>query len=110
MPRSSLRQGTIDKDVANEFKLDLLVPLIGRQGPIPAQVVHRGPDGSIGVHLPDIPGPVQKAIDGLLASVHWRHPQPLVESKQVVSREDYNALLKRLAVAETAAESSQRIE
>ena len=53
--------GAIDKDVANEFKLDLVVPLIGRQGPIPAQVVHRGPDGSIGIHLPEIPGPVAKA-------------------------------------------------
>ena len=98
--------GAIDKDVANEFKLDLLVPLIGRQGPIPAQVVHRGPDGSIGVHLPDIPGPVQKAIDGLLASITDIRNH-LVESKQVVSRDDYNKLLKRLAVAETAAESSQ---
>ena len=98
--------GAIDKDVANEFKLDLLVPLIGRQGPIPAQVVHRGPDGSIGVHLPEIPGPVQKAIDGLLASITDIRNH-LVESKQVVSRDDYNKLLKRLAVAETAAESSQ---
>ena len=98
--------GTIDKDVANEFKLDLIVPLIGRQGPIPAQVVHRGPDGSIGVHLPDIPGPVQKAIDGLLASIDDIRDH-LIGSNQVVSRDDYNTLLKRLAVAETASDSSQ---
>lgn len=98
--------GTIDKDVANEFKLDLVIPLVGRQGPIPAQVVHRGPDGSIGVHLPEIPGPVQKAFDELLSFIGDVRTH-LVESKQLVPREDYNALLKRLAVAETAAESGR---
>ena len=98
--------GTIDKDVANEFKLDLVIPLIGRQGPIPAQGVHRGPDGSIGVHLPEIPGPVQKSFDELLSFIGDVRTH-LVESKQLVPREDYNALLKRLAVAETAAESGR---
>ena len=82
------------------------MPLIGRQGPIPAQVVHRGPDGSIGVHLPEIPGPVQKAFDEL-SSFIGEVRDHLVSSKQVVSRDDYNTLLKRLAVAETAAETSQ---
>lgn len=98
--------GSIDKDVANEFKLDLVVPLVGRQGPIPAQVVHRGPDGSIGVHLPEIPGPVQKAFDELRSFIGDVRDH-LVQSKQVVSRDDYNTLLKRLAVAETAAEAGQ---
>ena len=98
--------GTIDKDVANEFKLDLVVPLIGRQGPIPAQVVHRGPDGSVGVHLPEIPGPVQTAFDQLFSFIGEVRSH-LVESKQLVARDDYNSLLKRLAMAETAAEAGK---
>ena len=98
--------GAIDKDVANEFKLDLVVPLIGRQGPIPAQVVHRGPDGSIGIHLPEIPGPVAKAFEDLFSFIGDVRDY-LVAGKEVVSREDYNTLLKRLAVAETAAEAGK---
>ncbi len=97
--------GAIDKDVANEFKLDLVVPLVGRQGPIPAQVVHRGPDGSIGVHLPEIPGGVVQAfseLTGFIAEVR----EHLIASNEMVSREEYNGLLKRLAVAETAAKSA----
>ena len=93
--------GALGPDIANEFKLDLIVPLIGRQGPIPAQVVHRGPDGSIGVHLPEMPGPVDDAFKKLFGFVGEVRDY-LVASSQFVSRGDYNAAVKRLARAETS--------
>ena len=93
--------GEIDKDVANEFKLDLVAPIIGRQGPILAQVVHRGPDGSIGVHLPDIPGSVADAFTSLFGFI-GEVKDCLIASKQVVMRTDYNVVVKKLAVAETS--------
>lgn len=93
--------GALDTDIANEFKLDLIVPLLGRQGPIPAQVVHRGPDGSIGVHLPEIPGPVDDAFKKLFGFVGEVRDY-LVASSQFVPRGDYNAAVKKLARAETS--------
>jgi hypothetical protein len=91
--------GGIDKDVANEFKLDIIVPIVGRLGPLLAQVVHRGPDGSIGVHLPEIPGPVSDAFQSLFGFI-GEVRDSLVTSSQVVPRAEYNALVKKLARAE----------
>ncbi len=49
----SLRSGaillppdTVDGELAPEIKLDLVVPLLGRIGPLTAQVVHRSPNGT----------------------------------------------------------------
>lgn len=49
----SLRSGaillppdTVDGELAPEIKLDLVLPLVGRVGPITAQVVHRSPNGT----------------------------------------------------------------
>ena len=89
----------IDKDVANEFKLDLIVPIIGRQGPIEAQVVHRGGDGSIGVHIAGMPGSVDDAFKSLFDFIGQVRDY-LVSSNQLVGRTDYNALIKKLALTE----------
>lgn len=49
-----LPAGTVDGELAPEVKLDFVVPVIGRVGPISAQVVHRGADGSVALRLPEL--------------------------------------------------------
>ena len=46
--------GTVDGELAPEVRVDLIVPLIGRVGPITGQVVHRGADGSVALRLPKL--------------------------------------------------------
>ncbi len=45
-------------ELAPEIKLDLALPLVGRVGPVLAQVVARLPDGSMALRLPEIPASV----------------------------------------------------
>jgi hypothetical protein len=99
-----IEPGGVDKDVANEFKLDLVIPIIGRHGPITAQVVHRGPDGSIGVHFPAIPGSVQQAIDSLLQFV-GEVKALLIAEGAVVDKATHAKVLGQLALAERATAS-----
>lgn len=56
-------------DLAAELKLDLLIPPLGRLGPIPAQVVNRAADGSVALRIAEWPVAVQVRIDELLAAV-----------------------------------------
>ncbi|MCB9779118.1 MAG: hypothetical protein H6742_11190 [Alphaproteobacteria bacterium] len=60
MPAESVRG-----ELAPELKLDLLIPPLGRLGPIPAQVVNRDKDGNVGLHLPEIPDTIQQRLDEL---------------------------------------------
>ena len=39
----------VDGELMGEFKLDLDLPIVGRVGPVRAQVVQRLPDGSAGL-------------------------------------------------------------
>jgi|GEM_PF-1126300 len=48
-----LPPGTVRGELAPEIKLDISIPIIGRVGPLTAQVVQRAPDGSYGLQLPD---------------------------------------------------------
>lgn len=100
-----IEPGGIDTDVANEFKLDVICPLIGRQGPIPVQVVHRGPDGSIGLHIPSMPTSVQSAFDELLACVEEIKAM-LVASGEFIDKASHAKVLGQLAVAERVARDS----
>ena len=97
-----LPAGAVDGEVANEFKLDIIVPIIGRQGPIPVQVVHRGGDGSLGLHLPEIPAEVKAGFDHLFGFIGDVRDY-LVGSQQMIGREEYNAVIRRLAQAESKA-------
>jgi hypothetical protein len=101
-----LPAGAVDEEVANEFKLDIIVPMIGRQGPIPVQVVHRGKDGSLGLHLPEIPVDVKAGFDvlfGFIGDVR----DFLVESQQMIGRTEYNEVIRRLAQAETRVKQAE---
>ncbi|MCB9758682.1 MAG: hypothetical protein H6739_02485 [Alphaproteobacteria bacterium] len=88
--RSSLSQGavllppgTVEGELAPEFKLDVLVPVLGRIGPIPCQIIHRMPDGGVAARMPEMPSKLKKAaerVEGLVEEVReW-----LVESGALV--------------------------
>lgn len=64
-----LPAGTASGELASELKLDLIVPPLGRLGPIDAQVVHRGTDGSVALRISEWPAPVSQRIDELLVAV-----------------------------------------
>ncbi len=60
-----LPEESLEGDLAGEFKLDLVLPLVGRVGPIEAQVIQRAPDG-IAAQIQGIPADVQAAAQGVL--------------------------------------------
>jgi hypothetical protein len=91
--------GDIDSDVAQTFKLDLIIPVLGRQGPFEAQVVHRGADGSIGVHLPDIPASAQQAFRQLFHFIGEVRDY-MIQSGQYVPQQELNDALAKLASTE----------
>ena len=68
---------------APELKVDLLLPIVGRVGPVAAQVVARMPDGGVATRLPELPPAVETALRELLGHVEgvkaW-----LLASRQVV--------------------------
>ena len=59
----------ITDELANPLKLDLMVPLVGRVGPLTAQVVNRTPDGSAALRLPDFEAVAQKPLRRLRKQV-----------------------------------------
>ena len=86
-------------ELAAELKLDLQVPIAGRVGPIVAQVVHRAPDGGVGVRLPDVPEDAKAAFRSVFELVAEIRDY-LVKSGQYVSRADYD---KAVQAAESSA-------
>lgn len=64
-----LPPGSATGELAAELKLDLIVPPLGRLGPIPAQVVNRAADGSVALRIAEWPDSVQQRITELLAAV-----------------------------------------
>ncbi len=64
-----LPPGTVRGDLAPEIKLDITVPIVGRVGPVTAQVVQRAPDGSYGLQLPDFETEAGRTIAKLDKSV-----------------------------------------
>ncbi len=70
--KDQLSQGTVflpeaclKGELAGEFRLDLILPLLGRVGPIEAQVIQRSPDGTA-AQLSGLPAEVEDAIQSLL--------------------------------------------
>lgn len=56
-------------ELAPEVRLDLVLPLLGRVGPIKGQVVNRAPDGSAALRLPDLQGEAGKELGALVGLV-----------------------------------------
>jgi tetratricopeptide (TPR) repeat protein len=57
------------EEASANIRIDLVLPIVGRLGPIPSQVVSRGADGSAFVKIPQLPEEVQKGIDQLMTLV-----------------------------------------
>lgn len=56
-------------ELAPELKLDLLLPLVGRVGPMNAQVVSRLPDGSFALRVPEVPASVSVGLKRVVEAV-----------------------------------------
>ena len=59
--QSTILQGAImlppdafEGELANEIRLDFVLPVVGRVGPVKAQVVHRSPDGAVALRMPNV--------------------------------------------------------
>lgn len=90
---TTLKQGflvlppdALDGEPAPELRLDLMLPLLGRVGPIQAQVIQRLPDGGAALKLPQLTPDVSSAIDKLLM-VAEQARQWLLETNQVLDAE-----------------------
>ncbi|MFZ5478761.1 MAG: DUF4388 domain-containing protein [Myxococcota bacterium] len=64
-----LPKDALEDEPAPEMKIDLLLPLVGRHGPVGAQVVARMPDGSTALRIPEMPEKVANAIRDVFAAV-----------------------------------------
>ncbi len=65
----ALRPQDLDGEAAPNVRVDLVLPIVGRLGPIPTQVVSRAADGSTYLKIPELPDEVRKGIDQLLGIV-----------------------------------------
>ena len=59
----------LEDELAPEIKLDLVLPLVGRVGPIAAQVVNRNPDGATAMRLPNAEAELGPGLKKLTAAV-----------------------------------------
>lgn len=82
-------------ELAPEIKLDFLLPLVGRVGPAPAQVVARLPDGSAALRLPELPPQVEEGFKKVYAAIEEVR-QHLVSTGALVAREEVEALRAEL--------------
>jgi hypothetical protein len=53
----------VTDEPANPLKLDLIVPLVGRVGPVTAQVMSRNADGGLALRLPDLASEAGKGLE-----------------------------------------------
>ncbi len=63
-----LPAGTVEGELAPEFRLDLILPLVGRFGPLKGQIIQRSPDGGVAARLPET-GKLQEGLDKVWAGV-----------------------------------------
>jgi hypothetical protein len=94
-----LPPGSVDGELAREFRLDLEVPLLGRVGPVRAQVVQKTTDGGYGLRLPEVEAevrPIVMRVRAVMAQVQAL----LVEGGAVVPAADVASLRSRLVALE----------
>jgi hypothetical protein len=65
----TLPPGSVDGDPANEMKIDLVLPLTGRVGPVVGQLIQRLPDGTVALRVETWPTQVTQAVQAVLATV-----------------------------------------
>ena len=59
----------VTDEPANPLKLDLMLPVVGRVGPITAQVMSRTPEGGLALRLPELQLEAGKGIASLWAAI-----------------------------------------
>ena len=82
-------------ELSPELKLDLVLPVVGRVGPINAQVVSRLPDGSFALRIPEMPPSVSAAMKRVVDSVEEVR-RYLVGRGELVPVGELNALREEL--------------
>lgn len=102
LPSEALEGG----EPAPELKIDLVLPLAGRVGPVVGQVVAPLPDGAYAVRIPEMPDKVQEALATVFSTVDAVKDY-LVATRQVgpaggVPAADFQALKARVAELEAA--------
>jgi len=105
-----LPPGTTRRELANEVRLDLVLPIVGRVGPLTAQVVHRAPDGGVGLRLPHVADEAREAFSRFMDTIAEIRTY-LIETGDLLPREDITELETELAQTRADLESAQaRIE
>ena len=61
--------GHEDSDLAPEFKLDLILPALGRVGPLTCQIIQRMPDGSVAARIAELPSKAARGMEKVLELV-----------------------------------------
>ncbi len=74
-----------DEEISPNVRVDLVLPIVGRLGPIPCQVVSRGANGATYLKVPALPDEVKQGVDRLLGMVE-EITQYLLDSGQHVPR------------------------
>lgn len=85
-------------ELAPEIKLDLVLPLVGRVGPVAAQVVARMPDGGVALRLPDAPAALEAGVRKVLDAIDEVR-RYLVATGELVPRAELDLLLEERAAA-----------
>ncbi|MEY3213243.1 MAG: hypothetical protein RIT28_3724 [Pseudomonadota bacterium] len=58
--------GHEDGELAPEFKLDLVLPALGRVGPLTCQIIQRMPDGSVAARIAELPSKAARGMEKVL--------------------------------------------
>ena len=93
-------------DLANELKLDLVLPSVGRVGPIKAQVIHRDPSGGVALRLPNLQDEAGTQIQQAMDSLDKLIPV-LASMNKIVSKEQFDALQSRVEELETQLQEAE---
>ena len=95
-----------DEPLADEFKLDLHLPIVGRVGPLSAQVIQRLPDGSTAARLPEFEREGGAALRTVLEAMRVVEAH-LLSTGELVRRSDAAGALDRVADLEAALAAAQ---
>jgi hypothetical protein len=95
------------EELANEIKLDLILPNADRVGPIKGQIIHRDPSGGVALRLPNLQDEAgaafEKVFDGMDALV-----SALSKMGKVVDPASYEDLKQRLSESEARADTAEQ--
>ena len=102
----------VTDEPANPLKLDLKLPVVGRVGPITAQVMSRTPEGGLALRLPELQLEAGKGIASLWAAIDEvsRRPDASVSAETYQKRGEASASSHTARAASVAAASGETAE